>query len=166
MACDWGATRWPTRRQPSVDCWPWVFCSTPTPTPPGSTRTGKELVDGQVTALLGRLLATGDPVPLVDLQDRLWQLVEASFVLDDLDSEQLRRHRDHLGRDVRRICQTFADLGAVEVTEVKTVTSVHGDEQQHGRWVGLTPLGAAGVRELPASSSRPAARRTSSSSRR
>jgi hypothetical protein len=108
----------------------------------------KELVDGQVPGLLAHLLATGQPVPLAELSERLWQLVEASFVLDDLDAEQLRRHREHLDRDVRSICQTFADLGAVEVTDVQTVTSLHGHEQEHGGRVGLTPLGTAAVREL------------------
>ncbi len=108
----------------------------------------KELVDAQVPGLLAHLLATDHPVPLVELQERLWQLVEASFDLDDFDSEQLRRHRDHLDRDVRLICQTFADLGAVEVSEVETVTSVHGHEQEHGGRVTLTPLGAAAVRQL------------------
>lgn len=107
----------------------------------------KELVDAQVPGLLAYLLAAVQPVPVVELQERLWQLVEASFVLDDLDFEQLRRHRDHLDRDVRRICQTFADLGTVEVSEVGTVTSVHGLEQEHGGRVGLTPLGAAAARQ-------------------
>jgi hypothetical protein len=105
----------------------------------------KELVDGQVPGLLAYLLATGQTLPLTGLQGRLWQLVEASFVLDDLDAEQLRRHREHLDRDVRRICQTFADLGAVELTDVQTVTTIHGHEQEHGGRVALTPLGAAAV---------------------
>ncbi len=108
----------------------------------------KALVDGQVSGLLAHLLVTDQPVALAELSERLWQVVEASFVLDALDAEQLRRDREHLDRDLRRICQTFADLGAVEVTDVQTVTTVHGFEQEHGGRVVLTPLGAAAVREL------------------
>lgn len=113
----------------------------------------KELVDAQVPGMLAHLLATAQPVPLAELSDRLWQLVASSFVLDDLDAEQLRRHREHLDRDVRDICQTFADLGAVEVTDVQTVTTIYGHEQQHGGRVALTPLGASAVHPL----TRPAA---------
>ncbi|MPZ74642.1 MAG: hypothetical protein GEU74_15725 [Nitriliruptorales bacterium] len=108
----------------------------------------KELVDGQVPGLLARLLSAADAVPLVELQERLWELVEATFVLDDLDAEQLRRHREHLDHDVRHVCNAFADLGAVVVTDVETVTTVYGHEQEHGGMVALTPLGAAAVLEL------------------
>lgn len=108
----------------------------------------KELVDDQVPGLLAHLLATGQPVPLDELSERLWQLVEASFVLDDLDTEQRRRHREHLDHDVRRICRTFAHLGAVEVSDVQTVTTIHGHEQEHGGRVALSPLGASAVHLL------------------
>ena len=108
----------------------------------------KELVDDQVPGLLAHLLVTGQPVPLAELSDRLWQLVESSFVLDDLDAEQLRRHRGHLDHDVRSICQTFADLGAVEITDVQAVTTIYGHTQEHGGRAALTLLGAAAVQPL------------------
>lgn len=108
----------------------------------------KEVVDEQIPGLLAHLFAVGRPVPLVELQERLWQLVDASFILDDLDRAGLQRHRDMLDRDVRRICRVLAGLGAVEVTDVETIRDVHGYEQEHGGWVALTPLGAAAVREL------------------
>lgn len=108
----------------------------------------KDTVDRQVPGLLGHLLAAGIPMPLGDLQERLWRLVEASFVLDDLDEEQLRRHRDVLDSDVRRICRALADLGAVEVTDVQTIPDVHGYERELGGRVELAPLGVAAVQEL------------------
>lgn len=39
-------------------------------------------------------------------------------------------------------------LSAVEVTDVETVTTMHGHEQEHGGRMALTPLGAARVRQL------------------
>jgi hypothetical protein len=108
----------------------------------------KELLDGQVVGLLASLLLAGGPVPIAELAERLWQLVEASFVLDDLDAEERRRHREHLEDDVRRICAAFAALGAIELTDVETVTTIHGFEREHGGRVALTALGAQAVRVL------------------
>ncbi|MFD1504821.1 plasmid pRiA4b ORF-3 family protein [Georgenia yuyongxinii] len=110
----------------------------------------KELLDGQVPGLVANLLVVGRPVPLVDLQERLWQLVEASFVLDDLDEEGLRRHRDLLDRDVRSICQALADLRVVEVTDVVTTTDAYGFTVERGGEVAVTALGAAAVPDLVA----------------
>jgi hypothetical protein len=108
----------------------------------------KELVDDQVPGLLAHLLLAGTPVPLAELSERLWQLIEASFVLDDLRAEQRRWHRERLEHDVRRICRTFADLGAITLTDVETVTTIHGVEQEHGGRVALTALGATAVHGL------------------
>ena len=108
----------------------------------------KELVDGEVPGLVAHLLVVGHPVALHELQERLWQLVEASFVLDDFDQEQLQRHRDVFDRDVRRICHALAKLGAVEVTGVERSTDAYGYRVEHGGHVALAPLGAAAVHEL------------------
>lgn len=65
-----------------------------------------------------------------------------------VEPDQLRRHRDDLERDVRRLCQACADPGAIEVTDVETVTTAHGHEREHGGRVALTPLGAAAMQRL------------------
>lgn len=108
----------------------------------------KDLVDEQVPGVLAYLLLTGRPMAIDELAGRLWSLVEASFDIDDLDDQQYARHRDHLAEDVRRICAVLAELGAVTVEGVETVTTLHGIPREHGGWVRLTPLGVSGVRHL------------------
>ena len=71
-------------------------------------------------------------MPLADPEERLWQLVEASFVLDELDEESQRRHRLLLDRDVRHVFRVLADLGAVEVTGVERVTDAYGSPVERG----------------------------------
>ncbi|GAA1643567.1 hypothetical protein [Georgenia ruanii] len=110
----------------------------------------KELLDGEVPGLLAHLLAVGEPVPLADLQERLWQLVEASFVLDDLEEEHLRGHRRLLDSDVRHICRALAELGAVEVTGVERTTDAYGLPVERGGAVTAAPLAAAAVPDLAA----------------
>lgn len=110
----------------------------------------KDLVDEQVPGLLAYLLLIGQPMAIDELAGRLWSLVEASFDLDDLDDQQYARHRDHLAGDVRGICVVLAELGAVTVEGLQTVTTTHGIARDQGGRVQLTPLGAAGVRRLAA----------------
>lgn len=110
----------------------------------------KELVDEQVPGVLAYLLLSERPMVIDELAGRLWSLVEASFDVDDLDDEQYARHREHLAGDVRQICAVLARLGALTVEGVQTVTTVHGTTREQGGQVGLTPLGAAGVRGLAA----------------
>jgi hypothetical protein len=101
----------------------------------------KELVDEQVPALLPHLLTAPAPVAVTALHDRLWRLVERSFVLDDLTAEQLARHRDELLRD---LCHVLTRL-----EELRAVHPVGGDAS--GRCegaVGLTALGEAAARRL------------------
>lgn len=110
----------------------------------------KELVDGEVPGLVAHLLVTPSPVPLADLQERLWQLVGAAFVLDHLDEEELRRHRHLLDQNVRSICQVLADVGAVEITGVEATTDKYGITRESGGEVAATPLAAAAVPDLAA----------------
>jgi hypothetical protein len=108
----------------------------------------KDVVDGQVSGLLAHLLAAGRPVPIPEVHERLWRLVERSFVLDDLGEEQLDGHRRWLEHDVRRVCAALEELGAVTVTNVEAVRGEHGITDERGGLVDLTPLGAAGARGL------------------
>ncbi|KAE8765021.1 plasmid pRiA4b ORF-3 family protein [Georgenia thermotolerans] len=110
----------------------------------------KELVDGETPGLLAHLLVVGEPVPIAELQERLWQLIEVSFVLDDLGEEDMRRHRRLLDADVRHICRALADLGAVEVTGVEKATDAYGLAVEQGGVVTAAPLAAAAVPDLAA----------------
>jgi hypothetical protein len=116
----------------------------------------KELVDAQVPGLLAHLLAAARPVAIAEVHERLWRLVERSFVLDDLNDEQLDRHRGWLEGDVRRICAALEELGAVTVTDVEVVRGEHGTTQRRGGLVDLTPLGAAAARRVVSEARPPA----------
>jgi hypothetical protein len=107
----------------------------------------KELVDEQVPGLFAQLIAI-DALLIVHVHARLWALIEASFILDDLDEAQRGRHRDHLDGDVRWLCAVFADLGALRVEGVETVTNEWGHERPRGGYVSLTPLGVVAARQF------------------
>lgn len=51
---------------------------------------------------------------------------------------------------VRQIWVVLAERGALTVEAVETVTSIHGLAHERGGRVQLTPLGAAGLRQLAA----------------
>jgi hypothetical protein len=105
-------------------------------------------VDEQVPGLLAHLALLGAPEPITALDEGLWSLVEASFVLDDLDDRMLGLHRDQFERDVRRILGAFAGLGALTIGGVEMVPTDWGSERARGGEVRTTPLGVAGVRGM------------------
>jgi hypothetical protein len=98
------------------------------------------------------LLLTGRPLALSELAGRLWSLVEASFdIATSTTSSTPATVTTSPGACVTS-AGSWADLAALAVDGVEVVTTIHGLQRQQGGQVRLTPLGAAGVRQLVAAS--------------
>jgi Plasmid pRiA4b ORF-3-like protein len=66
--------------------------------------------------LLHRLYAAAGLVAMEELYEVVWQAVSAPYVLDDVPAERLRGWRGSNDRDVHRVLEALAALGAVELT--------------------------------------------------
>jgi hypothetical protein len=101
----------------------------------------KDLVDGELRALLWSLL--DGPQPIETLGERMWYLVESSFVLTNLDDEALARHREQVARDVRRVVETLGAIGAATIEGVREERNDIGFERAVGGVAALTSPGVA-----------------------
>jgi hypothetical protein len=68
-------------------------------------------------ALLHGLYTAAGPVTTEELYEAVWEAVTALYVLDDVPAERLQGWRGSNDRDVRRVLDALAALGAVQLTE-------------------------------------------------
>ena len=99
-----------------------------------------EVLDEELIQTMVSLYA-GGPAEIGDEVDRIWDMVQRSYDLRDVDQERLDLHRRGFESDLRFALRQFELMGIVSVEGVTAVTGKYGLDRDEGGTVALAPVG-------------------------